>query len=262
MAPGAEHRQVVVVAEQPVRDALHVQEVLHLRADAAEDPEDALHEQRRLHHAAVEEVRQRVQVPDVVALELESRALRRELVDDRLDVEERVLEDEVARHLQVRVLPLVLELRDAGGHREDPEVHAAHVQRAQLGLEAARGLEALVERHAVPAARRDVDDGVGAGEDLGQELAVDVRVGRRRAGLGVAGVEVQDRRAGLRGADRLLGDVLRRDGQVGRERGDVDRSRHRAADDRLALLSGHPVQTSAGTVGTGALMPARANCTT
>ena len=43
--------------------------------------------------------------------------------------------------------------------------------------------------------------------DLGQELREDVRVGGRPAGLRVAGVEVEDRRAGLGRGDRLLGDL-------------------------------------------------------
>ena len=66
----------VVVAEQAVGGALHVHEVLDVGADAAEDPEDRLHEQRRLDEAAVEEVREVVEVADVVALELEAGAAR------------------------------------------------------------------------------------------------------------------------------------------------------------------------------------------
>jgi hypothetical protein len=63
-----------------------VHEVLDVRPDRAEDPEDALHEQRRLASPAVEEVGEVVEVADVVALELEARAARADLVDDRLDV--------------------------------------------------------------------------------------------------------------------------------------------------------------------------------
>ena len=43
-------------------------------ADAAEDAEDRLHEERRLDQLALEEVREVVEVADVVALELEARA--------------------------------------------------------------------------------------------------------------------------------------------------------------------------------------------
>ena len=73
----AEHRPVIIVAEQPVGGALHLHDVLGMRADAAEDAEHRLHEQRRLDHAAVEEVPQRVEMADVVALDLEAGAVLR-----------------------------------------------------------------------------------------------------------------------------------------------------------------------------------------
>ena len=73
VAARAEHRPLVVLAEQLVGDALHVDQVVRVRADAAEDPEDRLDEERRLDQSAFEEVGQVVQVADVVALELEAR---------------------------------------------------------------------------------------------------------------------------------------------------------------------------------------------
>ena len=97
VAAGAEHAPPVLVAEQAVGGALHVRDVLGMRADAAEDAEHALDEERRLDDAAIEEVRSRVQVPDVVALDLEARAVRRARGQDVLDVRERVLEDAVVR---------------------------------------------------------------------------------------------------------------------------------------------------------------------
>ena len=74
VAAGGEDRPGVVVAEQLVGDALHVDEVLRVGADAAEDAEDRLHEERRLDQPAVEEMRQIVEMADVVALELEAGA--------------------------------------------------------------------------------------------------------------------------------------------------------------------------------------------
>ena len=50
------------------------EQVLGVGADAAEDAEDRLHEERRLDEPALEEVREVVEVADVVALELEARA--------------------------------------------------------------------------------------------------------------------------------------------------------------------------------------------
>ena len=77
LRPAPSTRPVVVVAEQAIGGALHVQHVLGMRADAAADAEHRLDEQRRLDQAALEEVRRRVQVADVVALDLEARAVVR-----------------------------------------------------------------------------------------------------------------------------------------------------------------------------------------
>ena len=49
-------------------------EVFGIGADAAQDAEDRLHEERRLHQPAIEEMGQVVEMADVVALELEARA--------------------------------------------------------------------------------------------------------------------------------------------------------------------------------------------
>ena len=45
-----------------------------LRTDAAEDAEDRLDEKRRFDQSPVQEVRQIIQVPNIVALELEAGA--------------------------------------------------------------------------------------------------------------------------------------------------------------------------------------------
>jgi len=46
MAAGGEHRPLVVFrAEEPVGDLVHVDEVFEVRADAAQDAEDHLHEE-------------------------------------------------------------------------------------------------------------------------------------------------------------------------------------------------------------------------
>ena len=56
-------------------------QVLDVRADPAEDPEDALDEQRRLDDAGIEEMGERVEVADVVALELEAGPERADRTD-------------------------------------------------------------------------------------------------------------------------------------------------------------------------------------
>src|SRR5688572_31647661 len=99
-----------------------------MRADAAQDAKDGLYEERRLHDAAVGEVAQRVEVADVVALDLEAGAVAGTGGEDVLDVGERILEDALARAFQIGPLPVVLELLLALQHGVEPEVHAAHVE--------------------------------------------------------------------------------------------------------------------------------------
>ena len=243
MATRAEDRPVVLLAEQAIGDRLHVQEVLGLRADPAENAEDRLDEQRRLDDPALQEVGQVVQVAHVVALEFEARPLGAERADDHLDVRVRVPEDEVAGHLEVLRLPGVLEVLDPPEHREQAEVHAAHVQRAELGLERAGRPRSLLDGHAVPTAGRDVDDGVAARLDRGQEPGEQLGIGRRSSGLRVACVQVEDCRPRLGRPDRALGDLLGCDRQVRALRRDMDRPGHGAADDHLASAS-HCVRDS------------------
>ena len=77
VAAGTEHAPLVLVAEQAVGGALHVRHVLRVRADAAEDAEHRLDEERRLDDAAVGEMAQRIEMADVVALDLEARVVLR-----------------------------------------------------------------------------------------------------------------------------------------------------------------------------------------
>src|SRR5436190_19487792 len=105
-----------------------MRDVFRMRADAAENAEHGLDEERRLHQAAIGEMTQRVQVPDVVALDLEARAVRATGVEDVLDVLERVLEDAIVRSREVGALPVELEFAIAAEHREEAEIHRAHVE--------------------------------------------------------------------------------------------------------------------------------------
>src|SRR5690625_767710 len=74
VAASCQDRPLVVLAEKLVGDLPHVHEILWIRTDSAENAEDRLHEKRRLHQLAVEEVRQIVEVSDVVGCELEAGA--------------------------------------------------------------------------------------------------------------------------------------------------------------------------------------------
>ena len=104
-----QHRPAIVVAEQAIRGFLHEHEIAHVGADAAEDAEDGLDEERRLDEPAVDEMREIVEMPDVVAFVLEARAvLLAEHLQDALDVAERVAEDEIVGAPQIGLLPVVL----------------------------------------------------------------------------------------------------------------------------------------------------------
>ncbi len=179
-----------------------------MRADAAQDAEDALDEQRRTDHLAVQEMTEVVQVADVVALALESGVVLRAGAEDLADVLEGVLEHQVAAVLQVVALPLVLELLVAVQHREQAEVDRSHVQRCHLGLQLHRRPHALVDAHVRAATRGQVDHGIGAAPDLRQEAREDVRILGGPAVVGIARVDVEDGRARLGGTDRRLGDLV------------------------------------------------------
>src|SRR5260370_5503590 len=174
MPPGGEDRPVILGPEELVGDALPMRDVLGIGADAAEDAEDRLHEERRLDEAAIEEMREVVEVADIVALELEARAAAlAQLLQDVFDVLEGVSEDEVARVLEMLALPVVLELLVALEHGEEPEIHRAHIERAHFRLGAQRRSEPLLQAHAVTAALGDVHDSVAGFLDARKELLDD-----------------------------------------------------------------------------------------
>jgi hypothetical protein len=168
----------------------------------------------------------------VVGLELEAGTpLLAQNLNDPLDILKSVPENKAFRSREVLQLPVVAPVARAVGHRVEPEIHRAEIERAHLRLDPDRGLQPLVHRHGLPAAGRDVDDGVGRGGDPGQEAQEHLGVRCRRAGPRIAGMEVQDGGAGLGRADRPLGDLVGRDGEVGAHRRRMDRSGDRAADD-------------------------------
>src|ERR1700733_16258294 len=63
----------VVVSKQPVCGLFHEHEILWLGADAAQDAEYRLHEEWRFNELFVDEVRQILEVSDIVAFVLEAR---------------------------------------------------------------------------------------------------------------------------------------------------------------------------------------------
>src|SRR5690606_16538061 len=72
VAPRSENGPLVIIAEELVGNPAHMHQVLGIRAYAAQNAEDTLHEERRLDQLAVEKVREVVEVSDIIALELEA----------------------------------------------------------------------------------------------------------------------------------------------------------------------------------------------
>ena len=83
---------------------------------------------------------------------------------------------------------------------------------------------------------RQVEDDVDVGRaDPLDDLAVESRVATALAGLRVADVDVDDRRAGARGLDRRVGDLLGGDRHVLAAAGGVAGARDRAGDEDLPV---------------------------
>ena len=154
------------------------------------------------------EVGQVVEVAHVVALELEPRpalvAESRRIPSMSLNVLRKTWSRLASRCVASHVIP---ERFVAIEHREEAEVHRAHVERGELRLCRDCPSQAFLERHARPAARRDVDDRITLGADLREELHEHVRVRRRPTVAWVAGVKMEDGCAGLRRLDGLISDL-------------------------------------------------------
>lgn len=91
-----------------------------------------------LDQTALGEMRQIVEMADVVALELEARAVVAATTQNGLDILEGVLKYEITALFEVFALPFVLELLEPVQHRKQAEIHRTHVQRRHFGLESQR----------------------------------------------------------------------------------------------------------------------------
>src|SRR2546430_9910634 len=101
-----------------------MRDVLRVGAVPAENAEDRLNEEGRLDQPPVDEMRQIVEVPDIVAFELEAGAATlAQILQDPLDVLESVAEDEVPRHFEVLALPLVFPV-----DRKSTRLNSSHSQ--------------------------------------------------------------------------------------------------------------------------------------
>ena len=166
-----------------------------------------------------------------------------------VDVLEGVAEDVVVGAVEIRLLPVVLPLLDPVAGAGDVEVHAAHVEAAHL-----RAWPAAARRAARPASC-PAPPPVVMFTTASVLCLISGRKRMNTAGSGVgspvsrvARVQVDDRRAGLGRGDRPCGDLLRRDRQVGRHAGRVDRAGDGAADDDLVRHDGSPLTREAGSL--------------
>ncbi len=183
IAAGAEHRPAGMVAKQPVGGALHVHDVLGMRADAAQYPEHGLHKQRRLEPG-------RVPGSDAGCTGDRRRSIRTRIACRRrrkvlstnsmsLNVLRKM---QIVGVLEMFPLPVVLELLEARQHREQPEIHRSHVERRDLRLERRRRLHPLLHRHVRRAAGGQIDHRVRALLDARKERAERLRRLVRLAG--------------------------------------------------------------------------------
>src|SRR5262249_10637307 len=155
----------------------------------------------------VGEVAQRVEVADIVALNLETGAVVGTGCEDVFDVGEGVLEHAGSGGLKIGFFPIELELLLARQHRVEAEIHSAHVEGGNLGFENGGGWSALLDCHAHAATGGDVDDTVRPlldhlekwGERLGRLVGPAV--------LGVARVQVHDGGARFGRADGRVRDL-------------------------------------------------------
>src|ERR1700737_5551564 len=143
MAAGGEDRPGIGIAEQLVGNPLHVDEVFRIGTDTAENAKDRLHEERRLDQTAVEEMREIIQMADIITFELEpGAAALPQLFQDPFNVGESITENEIARHLEMPRFPGIFELFVFLQKRKEPEIHRTHIERAHLWLRTQRGAAA------------------------------------------------------------------------------------------------------------------------
>src|SRR5437762_9649513 len=120
---GAQYRPPVLGPEQAISSSLHMGDVFGMRPDAAQDAEHALNEERRLHHAAIGKMRQRVQMANIIAFDFEARPILRTRGENVFDILEGVLEDALARAFEIRALPVMPEALEPVEHRIATEIH-------------------------------------------------------------------------------------------------------------------------------------------
>jgi hypothetical protein len=207
------------------------QQVFAARRDAAQNAHDKLDVNGLFDMARLDQVGHVVDHARIVDLELRLRPVLLEepaVLAHRL---EGIGENEIFGHPQVHLFPLEFPFLVSGNDGEQGKVDGSGIEGGQLRLEKRDRGHTLLHGHAHAAARGDADDDVAAAPDTGDDLLHEVCVGNGHARFGVPGMDVADRRAGFVGPHGLIGDLLRRDGQIGGHGRRVDASRDGCGDD-------------------------------
>lgn len=171
---------------------------------------------------------------DIVALVFEPRAAAlSQFLDYPLHVHKRVGKDTSLTACQVGLFPFIFPFAAAAGHAVKGEIDGAHVERGQFRLYAQGGPNPPIQGKA--AAGTYIDDRVGRRFDHGQELQEQSRVARGFSRSRIAGVEMQNGRAGFGRLDGLASDVLGLERQVGRHGRSMNRPGDGAADDYFVI---------------------------
>ena len=119
----AQHRPAVVVAKQTISSALHEDQIVHFRPDAAENSKYELQEDRRLEQADIHAEAQIVEMADIVAFMLELDIMRRQVLRHHADIAERVAENISIGILDIVFFPIEFPRVVAIGQRMKREVH-------------------------------------------------------------------------------------------------------------------------------------------
>jgi hypothetical protein len=115
---------------------------------------------------------------------------------------------------QHRRLPVVFEFLVPLEHREQAEIHRAHVETGDFRLPGRRRLDPLFDGHVGRAAGRQIDDHIGSLLDDPEKRLERLRRLVRAAVLRIAGVKMHDRSTCLGRAQRRFRDFRSRHRQM------------------------------------------------
>src|ERR1700691_4915853 len=203
-----------------------------MRADAAENTEHALNEKRRLYQPPLDKMRQRIQVTDIVALDLEPSTAFGARAQNVLYIADGVAEEAVAGALEILAFPAG-QLFVPVEHRIESKIHRAHVERGHLRPKYHSGPQPFLNRHGLRSAGRNVDHDIASLANRLQERLECFGSLIGAAGYGVARMKMYDGRTRIGGADCRVGNLFRRNRQIRGHRRRMDAPGYRTGDDRL-----------------------------